>query len=433
MISGIILSAGKGSRLNNNVAKGNTILIDRPLIMYVYEAIKDLVDSLLCVVGYKKEEIKEILKDNVSYAYQEKLDGTAGAVKACLNQVPMDGYSLITMCDLPLITSNDYSMLIKNMGTNKDIYALGFRSEKENSYGRIIDNRVYEASEGKRSDKYFAGVMLVKNSFLHKHINEIDNDNKNSEYYITKLFDYTDDSEFIMIEEENAVGINTKKDLNYACEYLFDKKKKELIENGVIVLGESFISYFVNISSGTIIYPGTIILGDSIIGKNNEIGPNSFIKDSIIKDGNTIISSYIMNSSVGSNNQIGPFSHLRSGVVVEDSSRIGNFVEMKNTMFGANSKASHLGYLGDSIVGKNVNFGCGAITVNYDGKKKHQTIIGENAFIGSNSNLVAPVNIASNSMIACGSTIVSDVFEGEMGIARAYQINKKLKKNKLLD
>lgn len=201
---------------------------------------------------------------------------------------------------------------------------------------------------------------------------------------------------------------------------------KLLVEANVKFVDERtvYLSEETEIGEGTIIYPNVTILGQTKIGKNCKILPNSFLENAIIGDDVIIDSSKISDSTVMSGTTVGPYAHLRMHTVIHENARIGNFVEFKNTVFGEGSKCAHLTYLGDSDVGKNVNIGCGVVTANYDGKKKHRTMIGDNTFVGCNTNLIAPVTIGSNVLIAAGSTITDDIDDGAMGIARARQTNK---------
>lgn len=205
----------------------------------------------------------------------------------------------------------------------------------------------------------------------------------------------------------------------------FNKKKLEInekwIENGVYIMdpNNTYIDEDVEIGAGTTIYPNVFILNGSKIGKDVVVLPNSFLSNANIQDGCTIDSSKIVDSEVGANSSIGPMSHLRNHTCIKGEARIGNFVEFKNSNFGVGSKCAHLTYIGDSDVGARVNFGCGVVTVNYDGKNKFRTVIKDGAFIGSNVNLIAPVTVGENALLAAGSTIDKDVEDGAMGIARS--------------
>lgn len=186
----------------------------------------------------------------------------------------------------------------------------------------------------------------------------------------------------------------------------------------------TYIDEKVIIGEGTIIYPNVTIEGSTVIGNNCVIHNGSYIKDSIIGDNNTIYSSYVIESKIGNNNQIGPFANIRPNNDIKDNIKIGSFVELKNSIIESNTKIPHLSYVGDAEVGSNVNIGCGVITANYDGKNKHKTIIKDHVFVGCNSNLIAPVTLHKNSLIAAGSTVTEDVNENALCIARARQVNK---------
>ncbi|MDF9825411.1 UDP-N-acetylglucosamine diphosphorylase/glucosamine-1-phosphate N-acetyltransferase [Breznakia sp. PF5-3] len=219
--------------------------------------------------------------------------------------------------------------------------------------------------------------------------------------------------------------------MDYTDKMLLQKEKwiqknEALLRSGVFIMDttNTYIDEDVEIGEDSIIYPNVFIEKGSKLGKQVKVLPNSFISNSTIEDNTTIDSSKIVDSRVGKDSVVGPMSHLRNKTNIIGKARIGNFVEMKNTNFGLGSKCAHLTYLGDSDVGERVNFGCGVVTVNYDGKNKFRTVIGDGAFIGSNVNLIAPVRIGKNALLAAGSTINKDVEDGAMGIARPYQENK---------
>ena len=200
---------------------------------------------------------------------------------------------------------------------------------------------------------------------------------------------------------------------------MIDKKYYELLRDKNILISKESI-----VDETAVILFNSIIIGESIIEKNAIIGPNSIIINSKIGENTTVVSSYVVNSIVGNNTSVGPFSNIKNNSKIGDDCRVGNFVEIKNSTLKSNVKAAHLAYIGDAYIGYRCNFGCGSITVNYDGKNKHKTIIGNDVFVGSNSNLVAPINISDNSFIACGSTITTDVPKNTLSIARSRQINK---------
>ena len=424
---GIILAGGKGSRMGTSKPKGSVVLIDKAMIEYVYDNLSRVCNKVMCVVGYRSEEIYSVLKDKVEYAFQEKQLGTFDALKCVISKLDNIDNIIVTMCDLPLIDSKVYNdLLIKHIKSDDDITITTMVVDKPYGYGRVIGGKIIEECmlDGKTSNEVFAGVMAIKVDYLLKVLDNVKPNNPKKEYFITDLCFYTNNVGFLLINPKKGYGVNDLKSLNKAVSILNENKKELLLDSGVIINGESLIGTDVVIGEGTVIYQGCYICGKTKIGKNNVIGPNSIIEDCIIGDNNKIEASKLINSKIMNNINIGPFAHIRDEAIILGDNRIGNFVEIKKSIVGRFSKLSHLSYMGDTTCGKNVNFGCGAITVNYDGKNKHHTTIGDNAFIGSNSNLIAPIEIKKGSLVGAGSTIYEDVEEDSLAIARSYQINK---------
>ena len=424
---GIILAGGKGSRMGTSKSKGSIPLVDKPMIEYVYDCLSKVVSNIVCVVGYKEEEIKEVLNDKVKYVKQERQLGSFDALKSAIHCLDDIDTVIVTMCDLPLIDSKIYNDLkIKHTKSSADITIVNMIVDKPYGYGRVINGKIVEECmlEGKSSNEVFTGVMAVNVDYLKSTLESITPNNPKGEYFITDLTLYTTNIETLLINPKKGCGVNDLKSLNSASKYMVENKIDQLLDSGVIVNGDSVIGSDVIIGEGTVIYPGCYISGKTVIGNNNIIGPNSIIDNCIIGDSNRIESSKLANSKVLNNITIGPFAHIRDDSIICGDNRIGNFVEIKKSSVGNGTKLSHLAYMGDTVCGKNVNFGCGAITVNYDGRNKHQTTIGDNAFIGSNSNLIAPIEIKKGSLVGAGSTIYEDVEEDSLAIARSYQINK---------
>ena len=437
MINAIILAAGKGTRMKTELPKCAFPIFEKPMINYIMEALdKTLVEKRIVVVGYKKEVFYDILKD-VTFAEQKEQLGTADAVKSALDYLD-DGITLIIPGDTPLINYEKINSLIElELSLKKDIVLLTTNLDDPTGYGRIIreDGRIVRIAEEKDAyedekaiKEVNTGIMVVKNSFLKEAIYKIENNNAKKEYYLTDLVYFTEDiASVILNDNELLYGIN---DL-YALSVVEDKVRQKVLKkhtlNGVNIVNANTVTIFpdVVIESGVTIYPNCFIRGNTVIKKGAVIGPNTELNNAIIEENAIVKHSLVTDSKIGMNATVGPFAHIRMNTVIGSNDRIGNFVEVKNSTLGDTTKASHLSYLGDSVIGNKVNIGCGSITVNYDGKNKSKTIIGDNVFIGCNSNLIAPIEIKNNAFIAAGSTITNDVEENDLAIARSRQVNKK--------
>jgi bifunctional UDP-N-acetylglucosamine pyrophosphorylase/glucosamine-1-phosphate N-acetyltransferase len=273
-------------------------------------------------------------------------------------------------------------------------------------------------------------MYIVDNTLLFEAVDKIEINERKGEYYLTDIIaimqpDYRVGA-FKLYDSERVMGVNTLYSVSIAERYLRNEINKNLMLNGVNFINPETITvgHNVRIESNVTLYPNTTILGDSEIKSGSRIGPNTEIQNSLIHHNVKVRHSLVYDSEVMSDTTIGPFAHLRNGAKVGRSNRIGNFVEVKNSTTGEDTKASHLAYIGDAETGSGVNFGCGSITVNYDGVKKHKTLIGNDVFIGCNTNLIAPVKVGDRVFIAAGSTVTKDVPTGALAIARNRQINK---------
>lgn len=445
MRNAIVLSAGKGTRMHSELPKGAFIVIDKPMVVHAVNMLQEAqVDNIVVVVGHLKEVIYDILEDlPVSFAEQKVQNGTASAAKVAESLLKdKEGDTLIIPADMPLISSELVEELFKvHKERNNDLTVLSAFLDNPFAYGRIIrDNngnflRITEEVDATDDEKKIkeinSGLILCKNSLLFTELSKIKNNNKKKEYYLTDIVEimikdgYKVDA-YPTTDSEDIIGVNDRYSLSLAEKTLSDRIKREHMLNGVTIRFPETVMIGEDVDLGTdvTIEPNTIIYGFTRIGDHSIIGPNTEIDSSIIGSNTRVRMSLVSNSSVGSNTTVGPFAHLRDKAIIGDRNRVGNFVEVKNSSLGTNTKASHLAYIGDSEIGSNVNFGCGAITVNYDGKNKWRTIIKDNAFIGSNSNLIAPIEIEENAYIACGSTVNHNVPEGALVIARARQVTK---------
>jgi bifunctional UDP-N-acetylglucosamine pyrophosphorylase/glucosamine-1-phosphate N-acetyltransferase len=301
--------------------------------------------------------------------------------------------------------------------------------------GNFVSNIVEEkdASEDvKKIKEINTGIFCFKGSLLKDALDKIDTNNSQNEYYLTDTLKVLGSDGYkigacILEDESDIKAVNDRFQLAEVNKIMQRRINKKHMLNGITMVDpeNTYIDDSVKISNDTIIYPGTILEKNTSIGCHCTIGPNTRIINSTIKDFVTVDSSKVIDSYVDNETKIGPFAYLRPGTNLGKNVKIGDFVEVKNAIIGDNSKSSHLSYIGDAEVGNNVNIGCGVVFVNYDGKKKHKTIVHDGAFIGSNSNLIAPIKVEKSGYVACGSTITDDVEQDDLAIARARQINKK--------
>ncbi len=439
----IVLAAGKGTRMKTKLPKCAFPILKKPMIEYIVENIeKSVVDEIICVVGYKKEYLEELLDGRVDYAYQEEQLGTGHAVKMAEPLLKgKTGTTIILLGDMPLIDMKVINKVISyHQDKKNDLTVVTAEFDNPKGYGRIIRNeydsieKIIEhkdcTKEQKRIKEINTGIYIVDNSLLFEAVSKIKVNERKGEFYLTDIVeimknDYKVDA-FLLWDSPKVMGVNDLYTISLAEKHLRNDINKKHMLNGVSIINPETVTigHSVVIEEGVIINPNTFITGDSVIKKGCEIGPNTEIHSSIIHKNVSVKHSLVYDSIVFDKSSIGPFAHLRAGAVIGKRNRIGNFVEVKKSTTGVGTKAAHLAYIGDTTTGENVNFGCGSITVNYDGVEKHRTIIGDDVFIGCNTNLIAPVSIGNKSFIAAGSTVTKNVPEGAMAIARNKQINK---------
>ncbi len=441
----IILAAGKGTRMNSNLPKVLHKILDKTLIECVLSTLDNAgIKEKIVVVGNQKEKVIESLaKEKIIFAEQEKQLGTGDAVKSAIKYIKDNENYLILYGDMPLISSNTIKNFINYYETN-NLSACIITATLDNpyGYGRIIYNnnsfaKIVEEKDATEIEKEIkesnVGVYLFNGKLLKKTLNKLTNKNKQHEYYLTDTLEICKKlgetiGIYKMPNTNEFTNVNTRKELEKATTIYLDNILDKHFVNGVTIVSKNntYISSDVSIGKDTVIYPGTILEGKTVIGDNCIIGPNTTVINSSIGNNVNIEYSKVTDSKVLDNCKIGPFTHIRPNNNIGKNSKLGAFVEVKNSSFGENTKASHLLYVGDSKVGDNVEFGCGVITVNCDTNfNKHKTTIKDNAFIGCNSTLIAPVTINKNAIVAAGSTITKDVEKNSLAIARERQINKK--------
>ncbi|MCM3733975.1 bifunctional UDP-N-acetylglucosamine diphosphorylase/glucosamine-1-phosphate N-acetyltransferase GlmU [Fictibacillus nanhaiensis] len=440
----VILAAGQGTRMKSKLYKVLHPVCGKPMVQHVVEQISSLqMKQMVAVVGHGAEKVQEQLGDHIQYVLQEEQLGTAHAVMQAEEILANEeGVTLVVCGDTPLITSETMDKLIaehESLGAKATI--LTAKPEDPTGYGRIIRNSEgtvernvehKDATEEERKvTEINTGTYCFDNKSLFDALKKVNNDNVQGEYYLPDVIEILKDAGEVVAAYQTpdfneTLGVNDRVALSKAESFMKKRINERHMRNGVTLIDpeQTYISDDAEIGSDTVIYPGTVILGNTKIGEENIIGPQSEIKDSVVGNGNTIRQSVIHDSEVGNETAIGPFAHIRPKSVLENNVKIGNFVEVKKSVMSTGSKASHLSYIGDAEIGKDVNLGCGSITVNYDGKNKFLTKVEDGAFIGCNSNLVAPVTVGKNAYVAAGSTITNDVPAESLSIARSRQTVK---------
>ncbi|MDF2699650.1 MAG: UDP-N-acetylglucosamine diphosphorylase/glucosamine-phosphate N-acetyltransferase [Haloplasmataceae bacterium] len=444
MNNAIILAAGKGTRMKSELYKVLHCVLGKPLIKHVVDNLDNAnINRKIVVVGHGAEEVKKVLNDNVEFVLQSEQLGTGHAVMMAEPLLKNDDGITIVICgDTPLITTETINNLLTYHANNHaDATILTAIIDNPSGYGRIVrddHNEVLKIVEHKDTNnterlikEINTGTYCFNNQKLFTALKNVKNNNFQNEYYLTDVIEIIKNSNgkvlgYTTEDFSETIGINDRIALANANLILKRRINNMHMLKGVTIIDpdNTYISVDTKIESDTIIYPGCVLFGNNTIGKNCIIGPNTNLENIVIGDQVKVRESVISDSTIGNNTTVGPFAHFRNHTVIGDGVRIGNFVEIKNTHFGNNSNAAHLAYIGDAEVGSKVNMGCGTITVNYDGKSKFKTVIGNNVFVGCNSNLVAPINIGDNAYIAAGSTITEDVPNDALAIAREKQTNK---------
>ena len=438
----IVLAAGKGTRMKSDKPKEVHEVLYKPMINHVVDELKALgVDETIVVVGHGADQVKAIV-DGVTFVEQKEQLGTGHAVLQAKDVLAdREGMTLVLNGDAPLIRKETLKEFMTYHQEHQN-YATIMSADCDVSthYGRIIKDSgqvkgIVEFKDLLDSQKDITemntGEYCFDNQALFKALSQVTNDNAQNEYYLTDVIGIMNQQglkvDAYKIDDFNEVGgINDRIALAESTQFLRDRINREHLLNGVTIVdpANTYIGRDVVIGQDTIIEPGCIIKGKTVIGSHCHIGPYCEFTNMEIHDHVEIKFSVLSDSIIENGVDIGPYARLRTNCHIHEHAHLGNFVEMKKADFGAGSKASHLTYVGDAEVGENVNFGCGTITSNYDGKNKSLTKIEDNVFIGCNTNLVAPVTVRKNAYIAAGSTITKEVEEDAMAIARSRQENK---------
>lgn len=443
-IAVVILAAGKGVRMKSNIPKVLHQVCGKPMIYYSLRIGKELnANKIVAVLSPSiSQTIQEILGDEVEVAIQDKPLGTGHAVMCAKSALEnFYGDVLILYGDMPLITSATLKELIEKHRKEKvPLTLLTAIFDWDNKFGRVIRDkngkvkRIVEVADASPKElkikEVNAGIYAVERDFLFKSLDKVKPNNAQGEYYLTDIVEIASKenevSAYQLTDPCEVLGINDRTELAEAERVMRLRITTKLMKEGVTFLdpATAYIHDGVKIEPDTVIYPSVVIEGATSIGKHCIIGTGAFIKDSIIGDEVEIRAYSVLDGAkVGNKTTIGPCAHLRPESVIGARCRIGNFVETKKVVIGDGTKASHLTYLGDAEIGANVNIGCGTITCNYDGIKKHKSVIEDGVFVGSDTQLVAPVRVGKGAYIGSGSTITKDVPAGALSVARSRQKN----------
>jgi bifunctional UDP-N-acetylglucosamine pyrophosphorylase/glucosamine-1-phosphate N-acetyltransferase len=442
----VILAAGLGKRMKSGLAKVLHRVAGRPMVLYPVEAAQGIpAKRVIVVAGHQADRVREVLEPfQVQVVFQPHQRGTADAV-ACAAEAfrETEGTVLVLCGDTPLLTSGTLSDLVKQHRSGQcPLTLLSADAADPAGYGRVVrrpDGTVLRIVEEKDATDAIRAIREINTGiyafdalFLREVLSEIRTENAQQEFYLTDAVEIAvrRGSTVRAVrgkEMEEFMGVNSRADLAVAERALRLRINGLHMRNGVTLLSpeNTLIDPTVEIGSDVVIYPNTVIQGKTRIGSGSVLYSNSRIVDSDIGCEVTVKDSCLIESSrIGDGSVIGPFAHLRPESVLGKNVSIGNFVELKKTSLGEGSKANHLTYLGDTEIGRGVNVGAGTITCNYDGRKKHQTIIEDDVFIGSDVQLVAPVRIGKGAFVAAGSTVTEDVPPEALAIARSKQVNK---------
>ena len=438
----IILAAGKGTRMRSSLPKVLQPLAGRPLLGHVIETAKKLqADNIITIYGHGGNLVQnEFAHEHVQWVEQAEQLGTGHAVKVTLPVLPKDGQALILSGDVPCISQQTLQKLL-DAAQHTGIGLVTLTLPDASGYGRIVreNGKIQaivehkDASDEQRQIKEInTGIYCVSNAKLHEWLPNLSNSNAQGEYYLTDIvaMAIADGLEVASVEPERAFeveGVNDRVQLAALEREFQTYQAKLLMQQGVHLIDPSRFDLRGQLTVGqdVRIDINVIIEGDCAFGDNVEIGAGCVIKNTTIAAGTKVQPYSVFDSAiVGENTQIGPFSRLRPGAKLADEVHIGNFVEVKNSSIGLGSKANHFTYLGDAEVGAGSNIGAGTITCNYDGANKFKTIIGDAAFIGSNSSLVAPVTIGNGATVGAGSTITRDVADNCLAVERSKQFVK---------
>lgn len=440
----VVLAAGKGTRMKSKLYKVLHKVCGKTMVEHVVDAAQGVNPAeIVTIVGTGAGDVEKVLADKSKFAFQEKQLGTGDAVMTAREELgDKDGATLVVTGDTPLFTTDTFNELFK-YHAEKGNAATVLTAEAPNpfGYGRIIRDdqgnvlRIVEQKDGKPEElkvkEINTGVFCFDNKKLFEALKHVNNDNAQGEYYLTDVLEILRNSgervgAYKMPDFSESLGVNDRIALAQATKTMQRRINEQHMRDGVSFIDPdtAYIDADVKIGNDTVIEGNVVIKGNTEIGSDCYITSGSRIVDSKIGNNVTVTSSTVEEAEMDDNTDIGPNSHLRPKAIIRKGAHIGNFVEIKKAEIGENTKVGHLTYVGDATLGEDINIGCGTIFSNYDGVKKFHTNVGDHAFIGAGSTLIAPINVADHAFIAADTTVTKDVNKYDMAIGRGRQVNK---------
>ena len=439
----ILLAAGEGSRMKSKKAKVLHEVMGKSMVQRVVDVAKSAgLEEIAVIVGHQAEQVQEALKDSgVTFFLQQEQKGTGHAVMQAESFLEEGKDVVILYGDTPLLQKETLlSLMDFHEQAQNAVTIISSLVDQPDGYGRIVRDEAgqfvknvehKDASEAQRQIKEInSGIYCFDGGCLKEALKKINNQNAQGEYYLPDTLSVLKAEgkkvdAMVVSDSRQFLGVNTRAQLAQVQKVLQERVNAYWMNEGVTILdpATTYIADTVTIGMDTVIYPQTLLEGHTVIGENCQIGPCTRLTDMTVGDETTMQFTTAMESTVGSFTKVGPYAYIRPNCHIGNHIKVGDFVEVKKYVIGDGTKISHLTYVGDSDVGQNINFGCGTVTVNYDGKKKFRTVIEDNVFIGCNANLVAPVTLKEGSYVAAGSTITKDVPPKALAVARNRQTN----------
>ncbi|WP_206885579.1 bifunctional UDP-N-acetylglucosamine diphosphorylase/glucosamine-1-phosphate N-acetyltransferase GlmU [Alicyclobacillus mali (ex Roth et al. 2021)] len=440
----VVLAAGHGTRMKSETHKVLHPVCGKPMIHHLLDSLRDArMDHVVVVVGQHREQVEASIQGRAQVAVQEQQLGTADAVRAALPLITSDTETVVVLYgDAPLIRPETIVHLMRLREENRAAcVVLAAEVTNPKGLGRVFLNdrgeveRIVEEKDATPEERAHrlinTGIYAFRRDALEEALREVKNDNAQGEYYLTDtalILSRRGERVIAHIaeDEDEIASVNNRVELARVEAICRQRILTRWMMEGVTVVdpGSTYIEAEVELAPDVTLLPGTMLAGRTRISSGTVIGPHTRLVDTVVREGARVQYTVAVEAVIGENAEVGPFAYLRPGAEIGQRVKIGDFVEVKNSRIGDDTKVSHLAYVGDAEIGRNVNVGCGAITVNYDGERKHRTVVGDDSFIGSNVNLIAPVTIGKGAYVVAGTTVTDDVGDDGFAIGRAPQTTK---------